>query len=68
MKKLSHRTDNNAGSEARYKMEGFSYTLEFWSDRFYVYINIADNTQTGLDIAKLFALNISEAIENPSQK
>ncbi len=61
-------TDNNAGSEARYKVEGFSYTLEFWSERFYVYINIADNTQAGLDVAKLFALNVSEAIKNPTQK
>lgn len=57
-------TDGNAGVEARYKIEGFSYTLDFWDDKFYVYINIADNTQSGLDVAKLFALNISSAIRD----
>ncbi len=57
-------TDGNAGKEARYKIEGFSYTLDFWDDRFYVYINIADNSQSGLDVAKLFALNISSAIRD----
>ncbi|MEO0206638.1 MAG: DUF6599 family protein [candidate division WOR-3 bacterium] len=57
-------TDGNAGEEARYKIEGFSYTLDFWDDRFYVYINITDNTQSGLDIAQMFALNISSAIRD----
>ncbi len=60
-------TGDNAGVEARYVMVGFSYTLDFWDDRFYVNINISDNTQAGLDVAKLFALNISAAIRDTTQ-
>lgn len=61
-------TDGNAGKEARYKIEGFSYTLDFWDDKFYTYINIADNTSSGLEVAKLFALNISSAIRDTVSK
>jgi hypothetical protein len=43
---------------------GSYYVLEFWNDRFYIYIEINDGTQAGLDIAKLFALNIDNAIED----
>lgn len=58
---------NHAGMEARYELvtTGFGYyVLEFWNDRFYTYIEINDGTQPGLDIAKLFALNIDTAIED----
>ncbi|TET59720.1 MAG: hypothetical protein E3J47_08045 [Candidatus Stahlbacteria bacterium] len=58
---------DHAGMEARYELvtTGFGYyILEFWNDRFYTYIEINDGTQAGLDIAKLFALNIDTAIED----
>lgn len=59
-------TDNHAGVEARYELvTGIVinyYELEFWDDKFYTWIEIDDESQTVLDIAKLFALNISDAI------
>lgn len=59
-------TDNHAGQEARYKLvtgPAISYyVLDFWDDKFYVYVYIGDGTQAGLDVAKLFGLNISAAI------
>jgi hypothetical protein len=58
---------DHAGTQARYELRtgvGSYYILEFWNDRFYTYIEINDGTQAGLDIAKLFALNIDTAIED----
>jgi len=55
-------TDNHAGVEARIYETLFAYKIDFWDDRFYTRITIHDNSQAALDIAKLFALNISEAI------
>jgi len=54
----------HAGTEARYdETLLFDYRLDFWEDRFYVEIVIfEEKTPQGLNIAKLFALNISEAI------
>lgn len=58
---------DHAGTQARYELRTgvvSYYVLEFWNDRFYIYIEINDGTQAGLDIAKLFALNIDNAIED----
>lgn len=57
-------TDNHAGVEARIdETLLFDYKIDFWDDRFYVWITIYENkTQAALDVAKLFALNVSEAI------
>ncbi len=62
-------TGDNAGREARYKLhQGIIvdyYTLDFWDDKFYTWMEIGDESQAALDVAKLFALNISAAIRNP---
>jgi hypothetical protein len=58
-------TDNNAGDEARYELHSFItsyYILDFRHDKFYIWIEINDGSSTALNIAKLFALNISQAI------
>lgn len=64
-------TDNNAGTEARYKLVAGQitsyYLLDFWEEEFYAWISINDETQAGLDIAKLFALNISDAISDTTE-
>jgi hypothetical protein len=54
----------HAGTEARYDENLlFDYRLDFWENRFYVEIVIYDEkTPQGLNIAKLFAINVSEAI------
>jgi hypothetical protein len=55
----------HAGTEARIdETLLFDYRLDFWQDRFYVEIIIfEEKTPQGLNIAKLFALNVSEAIK-----
>lgn len=59
--------DGHAGVEARYLLESGVitpfYVLDFWDDRFYVWMYINDGTDAGLDVAKLFALNISQTIQ-----
>lgn len=57
-------TDGNAGVKARYIVVGYSYVLDFYDDKFYINISISDNTASGLNVAKLFALNISSAIRD----
>jgi hypothetical protein len=61
-------TDNHAGTAARYRLvTGVAinyYELDFWDDRFYAWIEIDDGSPAGLDIAKLFALNVSQAIQD----
>ncbi|HEC77626.1 MAG TPA: hypothetical protein ENI34_00605 [candidate division WOR-3 bacterium] len=61
-------TNDNAGVEARYKLvTGIAvnyYELDFWDDKFYSWIYIGDDSDAALDVAKLFALNISEAIRD----
>jgi hypothetical protein len=54
----------HAGVEARIdETLLFDYRIEFWSNRFYAEIIILyEKTPQGLNIAKLFALNISEAM------
>lgn len=54
----------HAGAEARIdETLLFDYRIDFWEDRFYVEIVIFDEkTPQGLNIAKLFALNVSQAI------
>lgn len=53
----------HAGIEARYELLVGYYIIEFWQDRFYVDITIDDATTEAQNIAKLFALNISDAIK-----
>jgi hypothetical protein len=59
--------EGHAGVEARYLLEAGVitpyYLLDFWDDRFYVWLYINDGTDAGLDVAKLFALNISQTIQ-----
>lgn len=54
----------HAGIEARIdETLLFDYNIEFWEDRFYVWITIyEEKTPAGLNVAKLFALNVSGAI------
>jgi hypothetical protein len=58
-------TGQAPGREARIDESGlFSYRLDFWDDKFYVWLTINDKTTAGLDIAKLFCLNVSRAIRD----
>jgi hypothetical protein len=58
-------TDQAPGQEARIDESGlFSYRLDFWDDKFYAWVTINDKTAPGLDIAKLFCLNVSQAIRD----
>ena len=63
-------TDGNAGEEARIDESPlFAYKLDFWDSKFYVSIVIESKSDAALSVAKLFALNVSEAIrEEPSLK
>jgi hypothetical protein len=57
---------NDAGDEARYSLEtGIIinyYILDMRDDRFYVWIEIDHDHQDALNVAQLFAMNISQAI------
>lgn len=56
--------DGHAGTEARIE-EGLisDYKIDFWEDKFYVSVVISmEKTQAGLNVAKLFAINVSEAV------
>ncbi len=56
-------TDNHPGVEARIdETLLYHYKIDFWDDRFYVAVTIDEKTTVGLNVAKLFALNVSEAI------
>lgn len=59
--------DGHAGVEARYLLESGIitpfYLLDFWDDRFYIWLYINDGTAAGLDVVKLFALHISQTIQ-----
>jgi hypothetical protein len=57
-------TDNPAGDEARVD-EGllFDYRVDFRDREFYVSVTIREKSQAALDIAKLFCLNVAQAIE-----
>jgi hypothetical protein len=58
----------HAGTEARIdETLLFDYRIDFWEERFYVEIIIYDEkTPAGLNIAKLFAINVSETIRQLS--
>ena len=57
---------NDAGEEARYKLEtGIIvnyYILDMWDSRFYVWIEINHDHQDALNVAQMFAMNISQEI------
>lgn len=59
----------HAGTEARIdETLLFDYKIDFWSDKFYVWITLyEEKTPAGLNIAQLFALNISTAISDTTQ-
>lgn len=56
--------DGHAGTEARIDETAlFDYKIDFWEEKFYASIVIREEkTQAGLNVAKLFAINVSEAI------
>ncbi len=54
------------GTEARIETLSGFHIIELWEDRFYVNIVINDDTQEGLNIARLFAINVSETIRQLS--
>ncbi len=58
----------HAGTEARIdETLLFDYRIDFWEDRFYVEIIIyGEKTPAGLNIARLFAINVSETIRQLS--
>jgi hypothetical protein len=64
-------TDNHAGVEARYELitgiVSNYYELDFWDDKFYTWIEINDGEQAALDVAKIFALNVSDAIRDTTE-
>ena len=58
-------TDNNAGIEARIDESLlFDYKIDFWQGKFYIWLDIQNKTDPGLDITKLFALNVSGAVQS----
>jgi hypothetical protein len=57
-------TDQAPGVEARIDAGLFSYRIDFWDDKFFTRVTINDNTDPGLNIAKLFCLNVSQAIRD----
>ncbi len=56
-------TKDNPGAAARIEQSLFSYKVDFWGDRFYVWVTIQDATDPGLAVAKFFAGNIWAAIK-----
>lgn len=62
-------TDDNAGTEARIN-EGLlsAYEIDFRQDRFFVRATIQQKSDAALDIAKLFCINISDAIGDGDEK
>lgn len=57
-------TDNPAGDEARVDESLlFAYRVDCRDREFYVSVSILDKTPAALDIAKLFCLNVAQAIE-----
>ncbi len=58
-------TGDNPGEEARIDQSPlYAYNLDLWDDKFYVWITIAEHSDPALDIAKLFAFNVSNAIRD----
>ncbi|UCG44381.1 MAG: hypothetical protein JSU73_07205 [candidate division WOR-3 bacterium] len=57
-------TQDHAGVEARIEQSLFAYEVDFWDDKFYVWVTISDPTEPALNIAKMFAHNVSAAIHN----
>jgi len=52
----------HAGIEARIESSVLYHNIEFWEERFHIEITIDDGSPEALNIAKLFALNVSDAI------
>jgi hypothetical protein len=58
-------TGDNPGAEARIDESLlFDYRIDLRESKFYVSIDIADKSDPGLSIAKLFAYNIAGAIQD----
>jgi hypothetical protein len=56
-------TDDGEGAESRIDESLlYAYKVDFWHDRFYVSVVIEEKSDAALAIAKLFALNVSDAI------
>ena len=61
-------TGDNAGTEARIDESLlFDYRIDLRDSKFYVSIDIADKSDAGLSIAKLFARNVSSAIRDKAE-
>jgi hypothetical protein len=60
-------TDNPPGDEARIDESLlFAYKVDYIDERFYVWVTIQEKSDPALDVAKLFALNVSAAIRDSS--
>jgi hypothetical protein len=58
-------TGDHAGVEARIDEALFgAYRIDLWQDKFYASITIQDKSTAGLDVAKLFAFNVANAIKD----
>jgi len=55
-------TGDNPGREARIEQSLFAYKVDFWDGRYYVWVTIQNNTEAGLSVAKLIAMNVDAAI------
>ncbi|MDH4211296.1 MAG: hypothetical protein OEV79_07590 [candidate division WOR-3 bacterium] len=53
----------HAGIEARIESTILYHKIEFWEKRFHIEITIDDGSPEALNFAKLFALNVSDAIK-----
>ena len=50
---------DGAGTEARIDESDLTYTVEFWQKNFYVKVTIEERTEEALNVAKLFASQVS---------
>ncbi|UCG29441.1 MAG: hypothetical protein JSV53_07930 [candidate division WOR-3 bacterium] len=53
----------HAGIEARIESSVLYHKIEFWEEKFHIEATINDATPEALNIAKLFAINVSDAIK-----
>ena len=61
-------TDDSPGVEARIDESFlFAYRVEFWESRFYFRVDIMDKSTAAQDVAKLFARNVSSAIQDATR-
>jgi hypothetical protein len=60
-------TSGNPGVEARIEETLFDYKIDFWDGKFYVWLTIKDNSDPAKEVARMFGVNISQAIRDTTK-